>query len=184
MQPMTVAMRERIRRAETEMAANGLRVLGFASKPLSSTCMVEKPEENLIFLGLAGLEDPPRPEVPDAIRKCYDAGIKVIMITGDHPLTATAIAREIGLVRSANPRVITGEKLRRLSDVGLHLALDADEIVFARATPEQKMRIVHALIAKKHVVAVTGDGVNDAPTAGYRMVMALFQKIEPISSLA
>jgi magnesium-transporting ATPase (P-type) len=163
MQPLTSAMQQIIREAETEMAGRGLRVLAFASKSLSSTCTAGEPERDLIFQGLAGLEDPPRPEVPDAIRKCYEAGIKVIMVTGDHPLTATAIAREIGLVRSANPRVITGEQLLRLSDVGLRLALDADEIVFARTTPEQKMRIVHALIGKKHVVAVTGDGINDAP---------------------
>ena len=110
-----------------------------------------------------GLEDPPRAEVPDAVRKCREAGIRVIMVTGDHALTATAVAREIGLVESADPVVITGEQLARLSDVELHLALDAPEILFARVAADQKLRIVEALKEKQHVVAVTGDGVNDAP---------------------
>ena len=85
------------------------------------------------------------------------------MVTGDHPRTATAIAREIGLIQSERPHVITGDQLRRLSAVGLQLALDEPEIIFARAGADQKMRIVQALINKKHIVAVTGDGVNDAP---------------------
>ncbi|MEA3187573.1 MAG: sodium/potassium-transporting ATPase subunit alpha [Chthoniobacter sp.] len=113
--------------------------------------------------GLVGLEDPPRPEVADALQKCRDAGIKVIMVTGDHPQTGTAIAREIGLVRSATPVVITGEQLGHLSDIQLQLALDAPEIIFARVLAEQKMRIVGALQNKREIVAVTGDGVNDAP---------------------
>jgi soluble P-type ATPase len=114
--------------------------------------------------GLAGLEDPPRPEVPEAFRKCQEAGIKVIMVTGDHPRTATAIAREIGLVKSDNPTVITGEQLKRFSLIQLQLALDAQEIIFARVVADQKMRIVEALKKKRQIVAVTGDGVNDAPT--------------------
>jgi sodium/potassium-transporting ATPase subunit alpha len=157
------AMRKTIHHAEEEMAAKGLRILAFASRGLSSTCTTDAIEQDLVFQGLVGLEDPPRPEVSNAIGKCREAGIRVIMITGDHPLTAMAIAHEIGLVRSASPQVITGEQLQQLSDVALRIALDADEIIFARVTPEQKMRIVAALIAKKHVVAVTGDGVNDAP---------------------
>jgi magnesium-transporting ATPase (P-type) len=145
------------------MAAKGLRVLALASKPLAGVGTTEELEQNLIFRGLVGFEDPPRTEIPDAIQRCHEAGIKVIMITGDHPLTAVAVAREIGLVRTAGLQVISGEDLQWLSDVGLQIALDADEIIFARVTPEQKMRIVEALMAKKHVVAVTGDGVNDAP---------------------
>ncbi len=160
---MNAADQERIRAAEAAMAAKGLRVLGFAFKELRSAAASDALEQDLTFLGVAGLEDPPRPEVADAIVKCREAGIKVIIITGDHPLTATAIAREIGLVKSEQPRVIVGDELRRLSDVGLRLALDAEEIIFARTTPEQKMRIVEALIGKKQVVAVTGDGVNDGP---------------------
>jgi sodium/potassium-transporting ATPase subunit alpha len=101
--------------------------------------------------------------VPDALRKCQEAGIKVIMVTGDHPRTATAIAREIGMVKSDSPMVITGEQLGRYSNTELQLALDAQEIIFARVVADQKMRIVEALRDKKQIVAVTGDGVNDAP---------------------
>jgi calcium-translocating P-type ATPase len=152
-----------IRGAEAEMAARGLRVLALASKPLFSADDAGELEQNLVFQGLVGFEDPPRAEVREAIRRCQEAGIKVVMVTGDHPLTAVAVAREIGLVRTVQPRVISGDQLRGLSDIGLQITLDADEVVFARVTPEQKMRIVEALMAKKHIVAVTGDGVNDAP---------------------
>ena len=116
-----------------------------------------------MFDGLVGLEDPPRPEVPAAIRQCEKAGIKVIMVTGDHPHTAQAIAREVGLVKSTPPVVVTGEQLSRLSDIQLQLALDAPKIIFARVEADQKMRIVSILKRKKEIVAVTGDGVNDAP---------------------
>jgi len=97
------------------------------------------------------------------VQKCKDAGIKVIMVTGDHPHTARAIAREIGLVQSNSPVIITGDQLRRLSNTQLQLALDAPEIIFARVTADQKMRIVSALKRKNEIVAMTGDGVNDAP---------------------
>jgi magnesium-transporting ATPase (P-type) len=120
-------------------------------------------EQQLILAGLVGLEDPPRPEVPAAIQKCAEAGIKIIMITGDHPHTAVAIAREIGLVKSVTPSIITGEQLKRLSNTQIQLALDAPEILFARVAADQKMRIVTALKRKAEIVAVTGDGVNDAP---------------------
>jgi cation transport ATPase len=110
-----------------------------------------------------GFEDPPRPDVPAAIRRCRDAGIKVMMVTGDHPHTAAAIAREIGLVTEDQPSVLTGDDLRRMSDAQLQLALDAPVIVCARVTADQKLRIVQALQRKRHVVAVTGDGVNDGP---------------------
>jgi magnesium-transporting ATPase (P-type) len=101
--------------------------------------------------------------VPAAIRQCQAAGIKVIMMTGDHPQTARAIAREIGLVHSHTPVLITGEQLKRLSDPQLQLLLDAPEVIFARLGADQKLRIVNALRRKKAIVAVTGDGVNDAP---------------------
>ena len=115
------------------------------------------------FTRRAGLQDPPRAEVPEAIARCRSAGVKVIMVTGDHPRTALAIAREIGLVRGAAPLVLHGEALRHMSPAQLQLALDAAEIVFARVSAEQKMLIVQALQRKGEVVAVTGDGVNDAP---------------------
>jgi len=160
---LDAAERERFAAAQDSMAERGLRVLAFASKRLDPGFHHDELEQNLIFLGLVGLEDPPRPEVPEAIRKCRQAGIRVIMVTGDHPRTATAIGREIGLIQSDRPTVLTGDQLRRLSIISLQLALDEEEIIFARVAADQKMRIVEALINKKHVVAVTGDGVNDAP---------------------
>jgi calcium-translocating P-type ATPase len=149
--------------AQTRMAHLGLRVIAFASRTVERLDTDAALERELVFCGLAGLEDPPRPEVPDAVRRCREAGIKVIMVTGDHPGTAVAIAREIGLVNSANPTVVTGKELRRLSATRLQLALDAPEILFARVDPGQKHRIVEALKSKHEIVAVTGDGVNDAP---------------------
>ena len=149
--------------AQVAMAQQGLRVLAFACRTLAPSFDPKNLEEDLVFVGLAGLEDPPRPEVPAALEKCRAAGIKVIMVTGDHPLTAMAIAREIGLTTSASPVVITGDQLRRYSDVQLQLALDAPEVIFARVVAEQKMLIVEALRKKGEIVAVTGDGVNDAP---------------------
>ena len=151
------------RTAAETMAEKGLRVLAFAWRELPESFELANAEAEMTLAGLIGLEDPPRPEVAGALQKCRDAGIKVIMVTGDHPNTATAIAREIGLVRSAAPVVITGEQLGHLSDIQLQLALDAPEIVFARVLAEQKMRIVSALQKKREIVAVTGDGVNDAP---------------------
>jgi calcium-translocating P-type ATPase len=164
--PIEAVHVERFRRAQEEMAELGLRVLALAWRMLPAGTPqdpLETAERELILAGLAGIEDPPRPEVPDAIRRCGEAGIKVIMITGDHPHTARAIAREIGLVRSAAPMVVTGGELRRMSESQIQLALDAPEILFARVTADQKMRVVEALKRKGHVVAATGDGVNDAP---------------------
>src|SRR5438045_3308981 len=156
-------LRTKVREVQEQMATQGLRVIALCYRPLEAQWQRTQIEENLVFAGLAGLEDPPRPEVPEALRKCREAGIAVIMVTGDHPYTATAIGREIGLVRSADPVVITGDKLRALTDIQLRLALDAPEVIFARVAADQKRRIVEALKGKKHVVAVTGDGVNDAP---------------------
>jgi len=161
--PMTAEWRERFLKAQEEMAEQGLRILALAWRRLPQGLDRERWEEELVLAGLAGMEDPPRPEVADAIRRCREAGIKVIMVTGDHPHTATAIAREIGLVQTRVPVVITGDELRRMSVIQVQLALDAPEILFARVAADQKMLIVQALRRKKEVVAVTGDGVNDAP---------------------
>lgn len=109
------------------------------------------------------MDDPPRVEVSKAIHTCREAGIRVIMITGDHPQTATAVARKIGLVTSNEPSVITGDQLQRMSNIQLQLALDRPEILFARIAADQKMQIVRVLQQKGETVAVTGDGVNDAP---------------------
>ena len=155
------AARRAITAAQLAMAEGGLRVLGFACRPLAPG---ERPEERcLAFSGLVGLHDPPRPEVPEAVARCRTAGIKVIMVTGDHPHTALAIARDVGLVATASPVVVQGAALRKTTPAELQIALDAPEILFTRVTAEQKMLVVEALKAKGHVVAVTGDGVNDAP---------------------
>jgi len=156
-------LRSEIRAAQESMAMQGMRVLALAYRSLPDDWQHAGLEENLIFAGLAGLEDPPRPEVPEAIRKCRQAGIRVVMVTGDHPSTARAIARDIGLVQSDKPLVVTGEKLSGFTETQLRLALDEPEIIFARVSADQKMRIVDALKQKQHIVAVTGDGVNDAP---------------------
>jgi sodium/potassium-transporting ATPase subunit alpha len=149
--------------AQTSMAARGLRVLGFAYRTLPADYVLENTEQDLVLTALVGFEDPPRPEVPAAVHCCRDAGIKIIMVTGDHPHTALAVAREIGLVKTPAPRVLAGDELRRMSDTELQLALDTPEIVCARVTADQKLRIVTALQRKGHIVAATGDGVNDAP---------------------
>jgi calcium-translocating P-type ATPase len=159
--PLDGTARERLLRAQDEMAETGLRVLAFAFGPVRDGLPAE--EHGLTLSGLIGLEDPPRPEVPAAIARCAAAGIRVIMVTGDHPHTAVAVAREIGLVASAQPVVVTGDDLRLMSPAQLQLALDAPELLFARVAAEQKMVIVEALKRKGEIVAVTGDGVNDAP---------------------
>ncbi|MDQ1312489.1 MAG: HAD-IC family P-type ATPase [Methanothrix sp.] len=144
-----------------EMAANALRVLALAWKPISITDPVEVNcmESGLIFAGLTGMMDPPRKEVPEAIRISKMAGIRTVMITGDHRLTARAIGRELGI---GNGEVIEGVQLDRMSSEDLREHID-DVSVFARVTAEHKVRIVEALKARGHIVAMTGDGVNDAP---------------------
>ena len=160
---LTAELAATFRTAAARMGKEGLRVLAFAWRILPEHFDLNTADQDMVLAGLVGLEDPPRPEVADALQQCRGAGIKVIMVTGDHPETAEAIAREIGMIRSENPLVITGPQLSRLSNIQLQLALDATEILFARVQAEQKMRIVAALKKKREVVAVTGDGVNDAP---------------------
>ncbi len=161
--PFTPELRGKILAAQEAMGEQGLRVLALAYRPLESQWNHDSLERDLVCAGLVGLQDPPRPEVRDALRKCHDAGVRVIMTTGDHPRTALAIARDVGLVRSGDTRVITGDQLRGLSDIQLRVALDSPDVIFARVAADQKMRIVNALKQKQYVVAVTGDGVNDAP---------------------
>ena len=160
--PLDPAARTRLLAAQDEMAGAGLRVLAFAHRAVDEAGSPGD-EQDMILAGLIGLEDPPRAEVPDAIARCHTAGIRIIMVTGDHPRTGVAIARQIGLIRSEQPLVVDGEQLRLMSPTQLQLALDAPEILFARVAAEQKMRIVEALKKKGEIVAVTGDGVNDAP---------------------
>jgi calcium-translocating P-type ATPase len=159
----TPQLQKRVQQAQQTMAEKGLRVLGFSCKPVAINAAGLIEESELIFCGLAGLEDPARAEVPEAIRKCHAAGIRVIMITGDHPATAKAIANKIGLFRGDKPLVITGDQLLHFSRAQLHYALEHEDLLFARVAAEQKLQIVQALKDKKHIVAVTGDGVNDAP---------------------
>jgi len=158
--PLDGPRRRALLAAQERMAAAGHRVLAFAERRIDAGAPIE--EQGLALAGFVGLADPPRAEVPDAIARCKRAGIRVIMVTGDHPHTAVSVAREIGLTGPA-PRVIIGTELTRLPRAALHLALDAPELIFARISADQKMRIVEALKEKGEIVAVTGDGVNDAP---------------------
>lgn len=163
--------RNRVIEEESRMAGRGLRVIALAYRELpadplayeNNTASVEL-ERDLVFLGLVGLRDPPRPGVANAIASCATARIRVIMVTGDHPLTAAAIARELRLLPDGvNGRFIKGTEVSRLSDTALQLLLSNPHIHFARMSPEEKTRVVQALRRRGEVVAVTGDGVNDAP---------------------
>lgn len=150
-----------------EMASRGLRVLAFAFKGYeqnSTQIHHSDVEDGLIFVGLQAMIDPPRSEVIDAVRKCHSAGIKIKMITGDHALTASAIARTIGIVKGENPnyKAIAGKELENYNDEQLKDIVE-NFSVFARVTPEQKLRLVKALQARGNICAMTGDGVNDAP---------------------
>jgi Ca2+-transporting ATPase len=153
--------RRRVRTQLEQMAERGLRVLGIASGEWRSADMPASPDAfNLKYLGLVGLADPVRPGVPAAVSECQSAGIRVVMITGDHPATALNIARQIGLARTG--ACLTGADLSRMDTATLaRRARDVD--VFARVVPEQKLALVTALKAGGDVVAMTGDGVNDAP---------------------
>ncbi|HAL39607.1 MAG TPA: ATPase [Polaromonas sp.] len=143
------------------MAGIGLRVLGVARASFNAEVLPDNQHDfEFEFLGLVGLEDPVRPDVPQAIAECHAAGIRVVMITGDHPATAVSVARQAGL--SADGKVMTGVELAALSDDELRMRL-ADTAVFCRVQPEQKLRLVQAFRARGEVVAMTGDGVNDAP---------------------
>lgn len=154
--------RARIQAANDHMAANGMRVLGLAIRwlPAVPDRLAETLERELVFLGLFGMIDPPRPEVKAAVQTCREAGIRPVMITGDHPLTARFIAQELGIDEGG--RVVTGLELDRMSDAAL-MEIVPVAAVYARVSPEHKLRIVSALQAQGHVVAMTGDGVNDSP---------------------
>lgn len=162
--PLTGTLRQKVLAANESMASSALRVLGMAYRDLRS---YEKPETEteaecqLIFAGLAGMIDPPRREVRDAIATCRRAGIKTVMITGDHRTTAEAIANQLGIM-PRNGLSMTGQELSRLDDKELDAKVD-QTFVYARVSPEHKLRIVKSLQRKGHVVAMTGDGVNDAP---------------------
>ncbi len=144
------------------MGENALRVLGIAEKSIpSNEIRSESVEQNMVFLGLVGMIDPPRSEAKEAVFLCEQAGIKPVMITGDHKITAVAIARELGILKHG--KVMTGPELERLSDEDLLQQVETIN-VYARIAPEHKMRIVTAFMNRGHIVAMTGDGVNDAPS--------------------
>jgi magnesium-transporting ATPase (P-type) len=169
-QALDPTWREAVVAANDEFARGGLRVLAMARRTLPdgmahhpySEYQTETVEQDLTFLGLVAMMDPPRAEVAEAVVKCHRAGIRVIMITGDYGLTAENIARRIGIIRGTQPRIVSGPDLESMRDEELKDAL-RDEVIFARASPEHKLRVVTALQELGHVVAVTGDGVNDAP---------------------
>jgi len=163
--PLTAEESETVMSANDAYAREGLRVLAIAYRPVnepSTDWNVETIEQKLVFLGLAAMMDPPRPEVAEAIRKCHKAGIRIVMITGDYGLTAESIARRIGIFTTRSPRIITGAELDQMDDFQLYEILTG-EVLFARVSSENKLRIVDMLKQMGQVVAVTGDGVNDAP---------------------
>jgi Ca2+-transporting ATPase len=162
--PIDEEQRTQISVANDYMASQGLRVLGFAYKPLTDVptkASEDVSEQDLVWLGLVGMLDAPRPEVRDAVKECRQAGIRPVMITGDHQLTARAIAVDLGIA-DADARVLTGQELQRMSDTEVEEQVDLVSI-YARVSPEHKLRIVQALQRRGRFVAMTGDGVNDAP---------------------
>ncbi|MFE3495088.1 cation-translocating P-type ATPase [Streptomyces sp. NPDC059175] len=164
-QPLTDELRAEVTAANDQLASQGLRVLAAASRPVAEPRPTrDEVETGLTFLGLVGMLDPPRPDVSDAVEACRRAGIRIVMVTGDHPLTAEAVARRVGIVRRPAPTVVTGSRLDALDDDGLDALLaDSGELLLCRVSPEHKMRVVTALQRRGEVVAVTGDGANDAP---------------------
>jgi sodium/potassium-transporting ATPase subunit alpha len=160
-----ISIKERFSFLYRSLMDEGLRVLAFAFREIKSNeeiIVAEDAEKDMVFLGLIGLEDPPRPEVPEAIKKCREAGIRIIMITGDSSRTALAIAKEIGLVKG-EPVIIEGNEFLKMSDDELRDILSKEEVIFSRMTPKYKLRVVNILKEEGERVAVTGDGVNDAP---------------------
>ncbi|MEH2043585.1 cation-translocating P-type ATPase [Nostoc sp.] len=161
---LTEEQRQKILAENDQMASKGLRVLGFAYKPLVEIPLEgsdETSEQGLVWLGLVGMLDAPRPEVRASVQECREAGIRPVMITGDHQLTARAIATDLGIAQEGD-RLLTGQELQRMTDQELEQNVDLVSI-YARVSPEHKLRIVQALQRRGRFVAMTGDGVNDAP---------------------
>lgn len=159
---LTDSIRKEILAANSQMASDAMRVLGMAYKPSGhGTMAAESEERGLVFLGLAGMIDPPRKEVLHSLKICKQAGIRVVMVTGDHEETARAIAKELGLLDGGG-EVVSGEAMGKMTD-GQLKAIINNVAVFSRVSPADKVRIVKLLKARGHTVAMTGDGVNDAP---------------------
>lgn len=163
--PLNGDMRAAVTTAIDELAAQGLRVLGVAARPVSGPRPAQdEAESGLTLLGLVGMLDPPRVEVSAAVTACRSAGIRIVMVTGDHPLTAEAVARRVGIVRDPHPTVVTGTRLDTMDDGELDgLLTSSGELLLCRVSPEHKMRVVTSFQRRGEVVAVTGDGANDAP---------------------
>ena len=160
--PLTDITRRQLMKKNDTLASQALRVLGFGYRELEKfNGKMEDVDQNLIFVGMVGMIDPPKPEVEKSIREAVELGINPVMITGDHPLTALAIAKQIGIFDDKK-KVITGQELDFLADEDLKAIIE-DIAIFARVTPEHKLRIVTVLQEKGHIVAMTGDGVNDSP---------------------
>ena len=159
--PLTDAHRAAIQAAAAEMAGRALRVIGLAYRDGADPTEGELVERDMVFAGLAGMIDPPRDEAKEAVRRCRDAGIRPVMITGDHPATALAIARELGIAEPGD-RAVNGHELETMTDANLATVVGT-VAVYARVTAGHKLRIVRALKAGGEIVAMTGDGVNDAP---------------------
>lgn len=162
---LTTSDREKIMKINTELANNAMRNLAFAFKYIKAPEKIKRVsdfENDLVYIGLVGMIDPPRPEVYEAVEKCKAANIKIIMITGDHKLTAKAIGRELGILNT-NDKVIDEEDLRNMTEEELQKEIENIK-VFARVSPQHKVAIVEALKKNGHIVAMTGDGINDAPS--------------------
>ncbi|MEN6330065.1 MAG: cation-transporting P-type ATPase [Methanobacteriaceae archaeon] len=166
-QPFSEEEREDIFRIHDELASQGLRILAMAYRDLPSELTEYTPElveTDLTLVGMVAMQDPPRPEVHDAVEDCQKAGIRIIMITGDYGLTAEAIAREVGIIKGEDCRIIKGKDLNQMTDEEvLEVLMSGENVIFARAVPEHKMRIASLLEEEDEIVAMTGDGVNDAP---------------------
>jgi magnesium-transporting ATPase (P-type) len=163
--PLDDTIRAEIMAANDDYARRALRVLALARHdlpPRTASYAPEWVEENLTFLGLLAMMDPPRPEVAAAVERCHTAGVRIVMITGDYGLTAESLARRVGMLKTPSPRILTGAEVETLTDAALQAELGV-EVIFARMAPEHKLRVVAALQTRGDVVAVTGDGVNDAP---------------------
>jgi Ca2+-transporting ATPase len=164
--PFTKELSKQIRNEIDKLARQAYRVLACAIRDLPKNSQkfdAKSVENKLTFIGLVAIYDPPRHDVPNAVQKAQNAGIRIIMMTGDHELTAEAIARKVGIITSKSYVITTGYKLADMSDEELNKLLDVPDVVFARINPEQKLRIVRILKSKGEKVAVTGDGANDAP---------------------